>query len=76
VLVKGWFSKLSTSYAQCENEAMHDRVDDSSAPWDREETASRSLMRLIAESTNDGIWDWNLNVVCFSRARLMLALAI
>jgi PAS domain S-box-containing protein len=30
------------------------------APWDREDSASRSLLRLIAQSTNDGIWDWDL----------------
>ncbi len=30
------------------------------APWDRDDAASRSLLRLIALSTNDGIWDWDL----------------
>jgi two-component system, sensor histidine kinase len=35
-------------------------VNETSAPWDREDSVSRSLMRLITESTNDGIWDWDL----------------
>jgi PAS domain S-box-containing protein len=39
---------------------MDDRFDETTAPWDREDSASRSLLRLIALSTNDGIWDWNL----------------
>jgi two-component system, sensor histidine kinase len=39
---------------------MQDQVDESIAPWDREDSASRNLVRLIAQSTNDGIWDWNL----------------
>jgi PAS domain S-box-containing protein len=39
---------------------MQDQADDSTAPWDREDSESRSMMRLIAQSTNDGIWDWNL----------------
>lgn len=30
------------------------------APWDREDSASRSLLQLLARSTNDGIWDWDL----------------
>lgn len=30
------------------------------APWDKDDAASRSLLGLIAQSTNDGIWDWDL----------------
>lgn len=30
------------------------------APWDRDDVASRSMLRLIAQATNDGIWDWDL----------------
>lgn len=30
------------------------------APWDRDDTASRSMLRLIAQATNDGIWDWDI----------------
>jgi two-component system, sensor histidine kinase len=39
---------------------MDDRSDYTSAPWDRTDTVSRELVRLITQSTNDGIWDWNL----------------
>jgi two-component system, sensor histidine kinase len=39
---------------------MDDLAKDAAAPWDREDAASRSLLRLIVESTNDGIWDWDL----------------
>jgi two-component system, sensor histidine kinase len=31
------------------------------APWDADDAASRLLLGLIAQSTNDGIWDWDLN---------------
>jgi PAS domain S-box-containing protein len=39
---------------------MDDRVDYSVPTWDRTDNVSRALVRLIAQSTNDGIWDWNL----------------
>jgi PAS domain S-box-containing protein len=39
---------------------MNDRIDYAIAPWDRTDTVSRELVRLITHSTNDGIWDWNL----------------
>jgi PAS domain S-box-containing protein len=39
---------------------MDELPDGAAAPWDREDAASRSLLRLIVESTNDGIWDWDL----------------
>jgi two-component system, sensor histidine kinase len=39
---------------------MDDLPKGAAAPWDREDAASRSLLRLIAQSTNDGIWDWDL----------------
>jgi two-component system, sensor histidine kinase len=39
---------------------MDDRRDEAVAPWDREDSASHNALRLIAQSTNDGIWDWNL----------------
>lgn len=39
---------------------MDERPFVTAAPWDREDSASRSLLRLIAQSTNDGIWDWDL----------------
>jgi hypothetical protein len=39
---------------------MNKRPDYAVAPWDRDDDASRDLIRLIAQSTNDGIWDWNL----------------
>jgi two-component system, sensor histidine kinase len=31
------------------------------APWDSDDAASRLLLGLIAQSTNDGIWDWDLD---------------
>lgn len=31
------------------------------APWDSDDPASRLLLGLIAQSTNDGIWDWDLD---------------
>lgn len=31
------------------------------APWDKDDAASRILLGLIAQSTNDGIWDWDLS---------------
>jgi hypothetical protein len=34
---------------------MNDLPNGTAAPWDREDAASRSLLRLIAQSTNDGI---------------------
>ena len=37
-----------------------DRIDYTIAPWDRTDSVSRALVRLITQSTNDGIWDWNL----------------
>jgi PAS domain S-box-containing protein len=40
---------------------MDDLPNGAAAPWDREDAASRSLLRLIAQSTNDGIWDWDLD---------------
>jgi len=39
---------------------MDDRIDYSIPTWDRTDSVSRTLVRLIAQSTNDGIWDWNL----------------
>ena len=39
---------------------MEDLPNGTTAPWDREDAASRSLLRLIVQSTNDGIWDWDL----------------
>jgi PAS domain-containing protein len=39
---------------------MTGRRDEMTAPWDREDSASLKLLRLIAQSTNDGIWDWDL----------------
>ena len=39
---------------------MGDRIDYSIPTWDRTDSVSRTLVRLIAQSTNDGIWDWNL----------------
>jgi PAS domain S-box-containing protein len=39
---------------------MNSSPDYAFAPWDRDDSASLSLIRLIAQSTNDGIWDWNL----------------
>jgi len=42
------------------NRWMDELPDGAAAPWDREDAASRSLLRLIVESTNDGIWDWDL----------------
>jgi PAS domain S-box-containing protein len=39
---------------------MDDRIDYTIAPWDRTDSVSRTLVRLITQSTNDGIWDWNL----------------
>jgi PAS domain S-box-containing protein len=39
---------------------MDDRPNYCIGPWDRKDSVSRTLVRLIAESTNDGIWDWNL----------------
>jgi PAS domain S-box-containing protein len=39
---------------------MVDRIDYTIAPWDRTDSVSRALVRLITQSTNDGIWDWNL----------------
>src|ERR1700691_6188141 len=39
---------------------MDERAHVTAAPWDREDSASVSLLRLIAQSTNDGIWDWDL----------------
>jgi PAS domain S-box-containing protein len=39
---------------------MDESADVTAAPWDREDSASVSLLRLIAQSTNDGIWDWDL----------------
>ena len=39
---------------------MDDLPNRAAAPWDREDAASSSLLRLIAQSTNDGIWDCDL----------------
>jgi two-component system, sensor histidine kinase len=39
---------------------MEDPTNGAAAPWDREDAASHSLLRLIVQSTNDGIWDWDL----------------
>jgi PAS domain S-box-containing protein len=39
---------------------MADRIDYTIPPWDRTDSVSRALVRLITQSTNDGIWDWNL----------------
>ena len=39
---------------------MDDRIDYSIPTWERTDSVSRTLVRLIAQSTNDGIWDWNL----------------
>jgi two-component system, NtrC family, sensor kinase len=39
---------------------MDDRIDYTIPTWDRTDSVSRTLVRLIAQSTNDGIWDWNL----------------
>jgi PAS domain S-box-containing protein len=39
---------------------MGDRIDYTIPTWDRTDSVSRTLVRLIAQSTNDGIWDWNL----------------
>jgi PAS domain S-box-containing protein len=39
---------------------MDDLPNGAAAPWDREDAASRSLLRLIVQSTNDGVWDWDL----------------
>jgi PAS domain S-box-containing protein len=39
---------------------MDEPADYTIAPWDRTDSASRALVRLITQSTNDGIWDWNL----------------
>ena len=39
---------------------VDDRIDYSIPTWDRTDSVSRTLVRLIAQSTNDGIWDWNL----------------
>ena len=41
---------------------MDDRVDYSVPTWDRTDSVSRALVRLIAQSTNDGIWDQNLKL--------------
>jgi len=43
-----------------DNAGVNKLPDYTVAPWDRDDGASRDLMRLIARSTNDGIWDWNL----------------
>ena len=40
--------------------SMVDRIYYTVAPWDRTDSVSRALVRLITQSTNDGIWDWNL----------------
>jgi PAS domain-containing protein len=39
---------------------MNDGIDYTVAPWDRTDSVSRELVRLITHNTNDGIWDWNL----------------
>jgi len=39
---------------------MNDGIDYTVAPWDRTDSVSRELVRLITDNTNDGIWDWNL----------------
>jgi PAS domain-containing protein len=39
---------------------MDDRIDYTIPTWDRTDSVSRTPVRLIAQSTNDGIWDWNL----------------
>jgi PAS domain S-box-containing protein len=39
---------------------MNEPPNGAAAPWDREDAASRSLLRLIVRSTNDGVWDWDL----------------
>jgi PAS domain S-box-containing protein len=42
------------------DQRMADRIDYTIPTWDRTDNVSRALVRLVAQSTNDGIWDWNL----------------
>jgi hypothetical protein len=53
-------SDLAAAAARSYNLWMNEPPNGAAAPWDREDAASRSLLRLIAQSTNDGIWDWDL----------------
>jgi two-component system, sensor histidine kinase len=51
---------LARPASPAQTSAMHD-LPPTPAPWDSDDDASRLLLGLIAQSTNDGIWDWDLN---------------
>jgi hypothetical protein len=52
-----WLARPS---GHAQNPAMPD-LPPTAAPWDSDDAASRLLLGLIAQSTNDGIWDWDLD---------------
>jgi PAS domain S-box-containing protein len=52
-----WLARPS---GRAQNPAMSD-LPPTAAPWDSDDAASRLLLGLIAQSTNDGIWDWDLD---------------